>query len=226
MNDDTNAQVTEDAATDNSAQQEPQSVEQPQDQNAGFQARVDELTKARREAERQNAELVATVARLSAQVAERSAPAPVAMPDIDPDTKKLLDAYVGPQMQAMRAELEQARMAAMAGRLYQSAAGEDPRVLQRAQELLPAVLKAGWTPEDAVTFARGELGVAPPSGTRGRDGQGRFAPQVMTASGAPPPMAQRSNGLPPNFDRLPPDKQLEILEKRGVADAPLFNDGE
>ena len=228
---DTNAQVQDTQPDTGNPVDQQQTPEAPKEnQHQGYQARIDELTRARHEMARQNAELTATVARLAAQVAEtgRQAPQGPQLPELDPEQKQVLDAYFQNHVAPLRQELEQARMAAFAGQLYQASPGEDPRVLQRAQELLPAVLKAGWAASDALNFARGEIYAQERGGqVQARDERGRFNSQghVMTASGAPPPPQQRGAApLPPNFDSLPPDKQLEILEKRGVQNAPLFPD--
>lgn len=232
--DDTNAQVQETQADPGQDTTQTQADEASQDrQQTGFQARIDELTRERREQERMNRELTATVARLTQQMAEvqgsyaqrETTPAV----EIDPEQKKVFDAYFGPMMHEIRAKLDQATQVAHMGRLHQEAPGEDPRVLARAQELLPAVLKAGWAPSDALDFARGELvrkGVLQPSATQGRDDRGRYTgPNMITSNGQPPNTMQGAgpSPLPANFDRLPPDKQIEILEKRGVHNQPIFH---
>lgn len=208
----------------------PETVEGTQHQ--GFQRRIDELTAERRAAERQRDEMVAANTRLAQQMAEfqamqletqRQAAAPQ-MPDIDPEQRKVLDAYYGAKERELRNLLAQANATAEQTRFDMLASGEDPAVAARARELLPAVRAKGLPIEDAFNFAAGELarqargGGAPAPQPRNAGGQYT----TLTQTGAPPPI--RTPGaapLPPNFERLPLQKQLEILEKRGVGDLPL-----
>lgn len=225
-------QVSADAGQDTTQDQGTQeaAAEQQQDRvKNGIQTRIDELTRARHEAERRADEMTAMVARLSAQVAEQGRPVQHQEPgpELDPEQRKVLDAYFGPMMARMNAQMEQLGVVANMSRIHQEAPGEDPRVLSRAQQLLPAMLKAGWTPKDAVVYARGELYEQLAQGggqVTPRAPNGRFVPPMQTQNGTPPQLTGPGpQALPANFDRLPPDKQIEILEKRGVHNQPLFN---
>jgi hypothetical protein len=205
----------------------------------GFKARVDELTKDKHErireieaARQREAELVATIARLSeSRPAPQYAPEPRApMPELDPDVKRAVDARIEAMVEARIAGIEKqyagAANLAQASRFEQLAAGEDPRVVAKARELLPACTKAGWPLEHVFDFALGQVAKADRAGgqTQPRAQNGQFAgPQVMTQNGTPPAIAQRSGPppLPANFDSLPIKKRLEILEKRGAGDKVL-----
>ncbi len=197
-----------------------------------MQSRINELTFARREAERREADLAKRLQVQDQQIAElvrsvtarQQQPVEPQMPDMDPDQKKVLDAYFNRTVGPLQAEIESLR--AQNGRNQaHSVASQfigDADIANRAADLIVAWQrdgKTGWTPEDAVKFAAGEKVFADKSkGRAARDEKGRFNTLSQGESGhstvsnsAPP-----SGARPSDFENWSADKQLEYLEKRNV----------
>ena len=198
----------------------------------GFQARINELTAARREAERRVSEQekqIAELVRLASANVQR-APVEPKLPEleIDPDQQKILDAYraryVNPEIEGLKQTIK--NLTAQFGSARAQEAAEtmvgDPEVAQRASQLIQGWQQAGlqgWTAEDAVKYAAGEKAIADLNRTRQAKGarqqfNGQGTPVVTGHSTGQPPNPVGT--LPANFDSLPVEKQLEILEKRGV----------
>lgn len=190
----------------------------------GIQQRINELTgrfhDAQRRADdmaRQNQELMQLVAQSVQGGGQREAQV-----EIDPEEKRRYEAYTAPLMKEFRAFA-----ASMQGQLGQqkfqqaSQAETDPRVRARAAELLnnwqrdPS--KGGWTPDDALTFARGEVA----GQDRQRNGQVRNARGQFNANGQPldgnsgrHTEFREETPLPQDFESKSMDEKLAILEKR------------
>jgi len=209
---------------DNSSAGEGQ---QAQQQFAGFEKRINELTAKFRGAEEsiaqkdaQLSEMVRTVSELAMrQQAPVAAEPPV---EIDPEERRRLEAILTPyqkRMEQMMANLE----SQVAVREVQTVAAQfgDERLQSRALQLMDAWKKqgfTGWQPRDAVRYAAGELYEADKlKSASGQNEQQRFnqlGNNMLTGQSAPPASIASNGALPTNFDSLPNDKQLEILERR------------
>jgi hypothetical protein len=201
----------------------------------GFQKRINELTRARHEAERR-AEAIASekdaqINQLIASIAAGQRPAaPEQVPqfDFDPEEKKKFDAYhalkVDPVLKELREQNALLRSQVGQNQFSQFAAGEDPRVVQRAQWLLKnsnygkLVQQGVATPEDVLTFARGEVAKTDAQkNAQSRNALGQFnasAETTLTGQSSAAPKPPASNDLPKDFETLSPNRQAEILEKR------------
>lgn len=222
---------------DPTAQGTSEAVIPPTDQQAqgapatqqfeGIQKRIDELTaKFRGEQEAnqhllaQNQELMRTIA----QIAEKNIAATYeAAPqvEVDPEDRRKVEAVFTPYMRKLESMVQQLSSQVASSQVASVAQGEDPRVVQRAQELMRgwrSAGKQGWEPQDAVIYARGEVATLDATkAAKARDERGRFAGQAppLQGTGAPPPITQPQTGaLPANFDSLDIDRQLDLLEKR------------
>lgn len=225
------------------AQLEGQDVEaggeEEQPKYKGFQARIDELTKekheAKAQAERERAMREAREAELLGMITQmRPAPqtATAPIPELDPEVARAIDARFASKYEAKLAALEE-KLARAEGVSHHAAfeaaiAGVPEAVAARAKELLPAVLKRGLPPADAVTFAFGELVRRDPASVlpqQPRTQGGQFAPgaSILTQTHAPPPPVQAAatKPLPANFNSLPIAQRIKILEQRGAADKPI-----
>jgi uncharacterized protein YdhG (YjbR/CyaY superfamily) len=227
-----------------SAQATPTSPENTE--NAGIQARINELTAARRQAEEQVKLQQQQLIEQSAKMAEmalqqRTAQAPAPQPQVDPlaQFKDQLDPVAMQAIQAAVAETQrrlEAQYAPMfaqqasqiAGFAVQQEAAAIPNlpkeVGQRAAQLAAQWRQAGlsFPPGDALNFAlgeyqRGQLLKAAP--VAGYNPAAQTIPAVVPGY-ALPPQAPRT-ALPSNFDALPRQQQNDILEKSGLLDAPL-----
>lgn len=131
----------------------------------GIQKRIDQLVAANHDKDRQLQEAMAMNQQILLSMSQRQneAPVQVAPPvDIDPEQKKILDAYFAPHMQAIKQQQAQIAAQSADGRMTQLVAGQDPRVAQRAHQIW-ADVKArgqhlnGFDPNQAVILAKGEL---------------------------------------------------------------------
>lgn len=237
------ADITPGADTTN---QPPDSVKQ----------RFSELAEARKQAEARAAQQEQLVAQLIAQnrqLMERSAPSAVPqaptpltveIPEgMDPATanffQKLTQGFQT-QLEAANKRTEQLVAQSTQGVQAQVAmtemqlalANQPPQVAQLAQQLYQqwqANGYTGWKPSDAITFARGQLGVGggqPPPGAQRPDPSHAFTP-----GGAPPPNPRQGTQLPPE---LPPEQLAKMslaqeeaywrkrLEAQGGVDQPIY----
>lgn len=199
-------------------------------QFAGFQKRINELTAKRhaaedraQEAERRYQELMLQTMQQIAAPRHEAPQAPQV--DIDPDLRKALDAYVGPMKQNFEAEIRAAQARAAAAEMRAVMQSVPPQIAKRAQEVWAnwqargLDRTAGVTPEQAVTWAKGEAfdalqtQPAPQQRPQWNPAPPNGAPQSLV-----PPPSNSSNGagpaLPANYDDMSPEKQLEFLEKR------------
>lgn len=185
----------------------------PQESN-GIQKRIDELTaekyEARRAAEalqQQNAELTNNLARLMAQQVEaRYEQARPQAPDVEIDegTRKILDAYVAPKLGAQERTIRALQEQLAQAEYAQAAAKFEPLVQARAKDLMNAWSRGGqtgWTPQDALIYAQGELALRTP-----RDEKGRFTtppaqkpPEVFTRAPAQVAPAAPGSAVAPEY---------------------------
>jgi hypothetical protein len=189
---------------------------------SGIQKRFDELTAQRREAERQaehyrlqNEQLLQTVLQRANQPAEPAEP-PV---EISPDERAKLDYLMAPMRKQVE-DLNRRHASEISAIKFQTAIqGQPPQVQERARALFSAwqgdPSKGGWTPQDAVIYARGELGV--PSGQAGpvRDERGRFnGGATQLHQHAIPSSGNQTPAAEPDWDTTPPEKLQEFYAKR------------
>lgn len=195
---------------------------------SGFQARISELTAHRREAERRAEEYAAKLAERDQQIAElvrsvtsRQQPEPEPDLNLDPEQKRILDVYMSRATKPLQQHIEQLTTQ-LGMQRAQSAAEQltgDPEIANRAAQLMVGWQKqgyTGWTPEDAVVYAAGQAAL----NERKKAGQARNARSAFNSEPAVIPGHSQTvtpnptSALPPNFDDLPVEKQLEILERR------------
>lgn len=139
------------------------------EQFAGFQKRIDELTAKSYEAERRHQAEMQELRSLNTQLLSTFAagqPQPqVQQPqvEIDPEIKKQMEAYTAPLLQQQQRQMSQVVLQMGQQALEAVVQGQDPRVAQRTRALYAdAVAKGahithGFTPQQALTWARGEL---------------------------------------------------------------------
>lgn len=193
----------------------------------GVQARIDELVRKQHEMEsRFSAELRAKdefIQNLMIQTAgggQGGQQQPAV--DIDPDLQKQIEAVTQPYIKRLEQVMQRVESGLGQQQIRAFGNGEDPRVVQRAEALLVGWRKAGlqFSPEDALTFARGEIAKADASkNNQSRNARGQFnalSESVITHQGGQTqnPAPRGNDALPQDFDSLSPSKQLEILEKR------------
>lgn len=206
---------------------QPQDVQSTDVQPAGVEARINQLV-AEREAEKRAREMAEQTAqqrevqylsmleRMAAQQAPRKEEVP-----LNPELEAVMQRYLQP-MQAQFAQMQTALHQQGAQMQYaQMAQGESPAVLAKAQELLSMWKKqgkTGWDPQDALTFARGILGVTTPqqSASQARSAFNEGASNSRTPNSAPP--SANSTTKPVEVDRSSTDvnylsKQAALLEK-------------
>jgi hypothetical protein len=168
-------------------------------QPAGVEVRINQLVAEREEARRQmealqsqaqqrEAQYLAMLERMSTQQAQAAQPA---APEIDPALAAAMAHYMKPLQDQFAQVQHQLYQQNAQMQFQQRASQEDPRVVQKAQELLSQwkqTGKTGWNPEDALVFARGILGVATPQQAN-RDALGRFnaGAQSLPGQSAPAP---------------------------------------
>ncbi len=196
-----------------------------QGSGGGVQSRINELTFARREAERREADLAKRLVAQDQQIAElvrsvtsrQQQPVEQQLPEMDPEQKRVLDAYFSRTVGPLQAEIESLRAHSVASQFI-----GDTDIANRAADLIVAWQrdgKTGWTPEDAVKFAAGEKVFADKSkGKAARDEKGRFNTMSQGVQGhsQQPSAAPLDGARPSDFDNWSSDKQLEYFEKRNV----------
>jgi len=197
--------------------------------NPGFQARIDQLTAARYEAEARAKAATEMQERLLAQLqaaqANQAPPPPGVDPlaELDPQLAKALQHVTAKFETQIGALTRQLTAQTQLNEIQQVAARhgvQDEAIKQRA-----AALAQGWAQkgmpinaDDAMIFAAGEAALAAnrqaPRDPLGRHQGTTFsgqAPRVQTSSQGPKP-------LPSNFDSLSPQTQEKLLKERGVDD--------
>lgn len=140
--------------------------------------------------------------------------------EITPEEKAKLDYMMAPLQQKLH-QLEQQNATQLGQiRFQQAIQGKDPRVVQRAQQLLGIWAKdpskGGWTPEDALVYASGELGI-PIVQPQTRDERGRFnggGGMITQHSPAPIVNGNPNAGQEPDWNATSPEKLVEFYEKR------------
>lgn len=214
-------------------------------QNSGLQTRINELVAKQRQAEealkerdRQLMEQTAQMTQLVQQVSKQAAPAPVTPVDplaqfqdrLDPVAAQAIQAAVEAtrkQMEAQFAPMLAQQAAQIAQFSVQQEAAAIPNlpkeVSQRAAQLAAQWRAAGlnFPPSDALNFAlgeyqRGQLLKAAP--VMGYNPNAPGLPAVTPGYVPAPPTPQSK--LPTNFDNLPREQQMALLDS-AIGDLPL-----
>ncbi len=197
-----------------------QTPEGQQQQVSGFQARINELTAARRQAEQLAAQSQSQVADLVAKVAELSArtAAPPEPVSDDPETRILAE------MRKMRdeftsriSELNGQVAVSQVARVAASMGVTDPALIARAEQFTAHFKAKGLPliPADALQFSAGEHALNP-ANRRGTPKSAAGTSPVLQQVSAPLSQTQRSPRLPANVDQLSPQEQYAAYEKAGV----------
>lgn len=206
------------------------------------QQRLDEVTAARREAERQrdeyerktlelNMKLAEQAALYQAQLAQASIRQPVVdhlapLRERDPEMARIMEAQQKSQEDAYRRQLAslEAHTKSLELKLAVTAIpNAPPEVAAKAEQYLQRWLAAGVpaTANDAVKFALGEHAEAQLRRVAGVQGVTPPPTPVLTQANSPvPPTQQATAKLPANFDRLPREQQ-DILLDQLYGDIPL-----
>lgn len=217
------------------AQPEVPSIDVAPQENLIPQSRLDEVTAARREAERKADELSKQLLELSAQQAQQAAQfqaqliamqqsqRPAADPyaqlrERDPDLVRSLEAAHAQQAEQFRVQRQQleAQNKLLEVRLLASSIpGITTETQTKAAQYMQRWAAAGVpaTAEDAINFALGEERRQQLVQTANVRGITPPPTPVLTQPNAPPAAAAQPQGLPPNFDRLSPEQQEAYLDK-------------
>lgn len=237
MSDETNspnAQGTPTGADGQAQAQTPAPQPAGSDQFAGLQKRIDELTARAHDAERRreaevnelrqmNQQLLMSVAQgqQTQQYAQSAQPAV----DIDPERRKEIDAVMAPliaqqqrQYAALVFQTGQAQLAAVTS-------GQHPEVARRTQAIwADAVAKGahlnGFTPQQALTWARGELVdvlvADAQKGQQVRQGQQLNAqPQGLPVQSAVVPRQNAQQASEPDLDEDPEKASAYYAQRLG-----------
>lgn len=196
-----------------------------ENQSAGIQKRIDELTariydeaRLRAVAEERAAATTQTLAEVLARQAapQVSAPALPSLPEgVDPQFKTYFDSLMHASLSPVLGKYENVLKAQQAEiaqlKLKSGMAAEPEPVQKRAMELMTAWTKngnSGWIPEDAVAYAYGELyrqGKLAPAGYVRQNTTVAAAPLPA----APPPVtAPRPAAEEPDFDFQDPNQAV------------------
>lgn len=149
----------------------PQSVPVVAQENAGFQQRINELVaqghafqRQAQENQRLAQEAQQANQMLLMRLATQATPQVPAVPqvEIDPEQRKIMDAYFLPQKQALEAQQAQFAAQAMLMQAQALTAGQDPRVAARTMAIAHDVISRGdhlrgFSAQQALTYAYGEL---------------------------------------------------------------------
>ena len=211
-------------------------VEQTETQpNAGFQARIDELTKGMREAQQRADEATRSMMEMAAKVTAAQTPVQTPAPDpmqahrgeLDPRLVEILEHQqkqfqmaLAAKTQHFEIEMGKAQIAQMAA----AAPGIKPEVYAQAVQVYEQSRRNGSnpTPEEALLHVLGKATLAQmqrAAPVMGVSPQAFNSPFATLPPTAPPPVAGPT--LPGNIDELPLDQQLALYEKAGFGNQPL-----
>lgn len=190
---DENTQSQDAQATDNQS-----TNDQATNSNPGVEARINQLVAEREEARRQAMELQTASQQKEMQylqmlerMSQQQRPPLEEQQPIDPALDAAMKRYLAPMQQQFAQMSHQIAQQQAQLQFAQTAAQEDPRVVAQAQKLMAQWKqegKTGWGAPDALVFARGMLGVAPPSANNNaRNNMNAFALGGNTPNSAPPP---------------------------------------
>jgi len=223
---DATAQATETATVSQSTAEQTQTPEQVQQDNSGFQKRINELTAARHQAEeearRQAAQNQELMTAILSQQARPAAPAEAA-PEFDPEEKRKFDYLLGPMVQRM--EQMQRLMEQQVGQVQLRQSVQrvaDPEIAREAESLYQKWARRddvkGFNADDAVIYAAGKKYLAAQQAARAshqglQDFNNGAAPPMI--QGRPPPAAASLEpAVPGDIDSWSPEKQADYWEKQ------------
>jgi hypothetical protein len=202
------------------------------DFKAGIQKRIDELTAKSHEAQRQNEQLMQMLQQKDAQITElaatlmtRGAPAQEDDASLDPTIARALEKTVGKFLTPLQQQMAQYGQMMQKIEFQQMTSQYEPQVVQQAEKLMQQWKRegrSGWAMPDALIMASYQLGIPPKAqASQTRAPNGQFTSTVLDSHAAAPQRTTQARKRPANFDSLPPEKQLEILEAEGVGDLTL-----
>lgn len=234
MSDETQPSDTQEAPVEANAQQvQPNQDGQTgptEQQKSGFQKRINELTAAKYDAERKAQEYEQLVMRMMSERTVAS-PAPSApQVEIDPDQKRLMDAYMKPMIDAMQKQQAQIAASAADHQFSSISVNQHPLVAQRARAIWEDVKRQGlhtqgFTPQQALTYAKGEL--ADTLLAEAQAGQAANASQVHNSRGSTPITTQSAVRNPAQVALTEPDMDADpdaaiAFYARQLGDKPVL----
>lgn len=191
----------------------------------GVEKRINELVARQKEYEANAVQTIATkdqqIAQLLAAVASRAAPVDVSDPlaDIAPEDRerveKIVNHSLAPKLNKLEATIAALTQKLGAQEVQVQFQGEDPAVLAKAKELMGNWRQSGhtgWTPQDAITYAKGQLLSKTQTAGSG----------MLTGHGNQPPVVQAAKKVtrPADFENLSYEEQADFLE-RELGDEPF-----
>lgn len=228
-----------------SAQGEPTAAPTPGSQdvnpnrNEGIEKRIAELVAGQHEWQRrfeeernqreQAQQMLATVFQQQQAQFQQQRPDPYAGIEVEPEERQKVEAVMNPFLQRMADQQRQmeAMLARQRARSYaERVVNNDPRVADLAERFVAEWSQkgyTGWAPEDATRYALGVLTEqerVKNAGQRPAPQNQPVAPPPLLTQNAPPPVPEYRARRPANFDQLPAEKQMAILEQE-VGDLPL-----
>ena len=229
------AQGQQAEAGDSAPQGNQDAPKQGSNPGDGIQKRIDELTarfheerRAAQAKDQQIAELVRALAERSSQPAQQQAADP--FEGFEPEERQKFAAVLNPLQERLRqyeaylpkVQAMEARLAEMQFKSAASQMGFDEGVQQRAMQLMQTWRNkgyTGWNPEDALTFAAGQLAMEDRQRNQtSRDERGRFngGSQSLVGGHAAPtsPNPRQPDAVPADLESWDPAKQAEFWEKR------------
>jgi hypothetical protein len=191
----------------------------------GVEARIAELTAKSREfesrlIESQNREamLLGTLAEQAARGVQSVVTQPAVQ--VEPEEAQRIRAVLAPELQRLEKLTAQLAQRSGATELQIQLQHEDPKVAQRATQLMSDWQRAGlngWQPKDAIVYARGEI-YSNPAALRAAAAEAerqRFnAGNPVVAGSNGMPVLQQTEAIPADIGKWALDKQAEFWEKR------------
>lgn len=203
-----------------------QSQTQGEGNQNGINARIGELTAKMREYERvaqaKDAQLQEALMMLARQQQTQQEASQPQLPEgMDPSMATAFQQMLQQQLAPFQQQFAGLQQQLMLTKVQQVALPTDPpEVRSRAEQLIGYWQQKGirqFNVEDALMFARGEhFSKAPPQSQTQANPMNQFAQQTMTGQ-MPPPSVNVQQGPPPlpaNFDSMPEEQQLQLLEQR------------
>lgn len=205
----------------------------PEPQTVPIQ-RVNEITAARREAERRAEELQQQTLQQSAQIAvliqqmeasnsRRNAEQAAPVPEMEPEFKRALDAYMEPLVNNQRQRDAEFRAFLEHQQFEAESAGFDAETKAEAKRLQQSWAKAGatgWVAKDALVYAAGQRALAAQQQVSAAKSQSadfnNLSKTVQSAQAATVPATSKKT----NLDGLPAQRRMEIMEAE-MDDFPL-----
>lgn len=200
-----------------------------QSQVSGIEKRMGELTARWKSAAEESAAKDAQIAQLVQALASREerVAQPEVQMDIDPDDRRKMESVISPAMKRLEqqyAQLERRLQTQQVQHVVSKV--KDPRVAQRALQLEAQWAQRGlpgWTAEDAVRYAAGEIALA----DQEAGGQAALERDRFNRGGSPvlaghanPPAPRNQNTRPANLESKSLEEQIAFYEK-SIGDEPF-----